>query len=73
MNNMQAMGLEGKIMAGVLFGSLWWEMNVHRNIEHVQLNRKQWKKKRKIQTHPSGWVTSAMKINMGQQAKSPKR
>lgn len=73
MNNVQAMGLEDKIMARVLFGSLRWEMNMHRNIEHVQLNRKQQKKKRKIQTHQSGWVTSAMKINTGQQAKSPKR
>lgn len=57
----------------VLFGSIRWEMNMHRNIEHSQLNRKQQKKRRNIQTHQSGWVTSAMKINTGQQAQSTKK
>lgn len=60
------MALEDEIMIVVLSGSIRWEMNMRRNIEHGQLNRKQHKKKKKIQTHQSGWVTSAMKINTGQ-------
>lgn len=42
-------------------------------IKCVQLNRKHHMNKRKIQTHQSGWVTSAMKISAGQQAGSPER
>lgn len=56
MNNVQAMALEDEITTMVLFGSIRWEMNMHRNIEYIQLNRKQHKKEkeRKIQTHQSG-------------------
>lgn len=59
----RAFTLEDEIETTVLFGNIRWEMNVHRNIEHAQLNRKHCTKKGKIQTHQSGWVTSAMKIN----------
>lgn len=54
MNDIQATALEDEITTMVLFGSIRGEMNVHRKIEHIQLNRKQHKKKRKIQTHQSG-------------------
>lgn len=56
MNNVQAMALDNEVTTIVFFGSIRWEMNMHRNIEHIQLNRKQYKKKKKIQTHQSGWV-----------------
>lgn len=46
MNNVQAMALEDEITTMVLFGSIRWEMNMHRNIEYIHLNRKQHKKKR---------------------------
>lgn len=73
MNNVQAMGLEYEKVTTVLFGSIRWEMNMHRNTEHSQLNRKQHKKRRNIQIHQSGWVTSAMKTNTGQQGLEPKQ
>lgn len=43
-------------------------MNMHRNTEHVPLNRKQCKKKKRAD-HQSAWVTLATKINTG--LKSP--
>lgn len=49
------MALGDEIMTMVLFGRT---MNMHRNVEYIQLNRKQHLKKkereRKIQTHQSG-------------------
>lgn len=73
MNNVRAMALEDEITTLVLFGRIRWEMNMHRNIEHIQLNRKQHKKRRKIQTHQSGWLYISHENKHGPAGLEPKR